>query len=443
MGEQFGGRMLIALAQLVDVGGIVIGDDDRVLLHPHVTFQTTEDVLGQMGGVPVSEGRTQALAELMHDRLGHQRQGHVPVADVEVEGARPLPAQSLVEFEELFDMPPLRIMDAQIEHFRAIGCRQEGFIIEVLGCFSRALDNLIEVLGRILAPAKRLLGSGEARPTRGKLAGQQFGVLLPAGLLVGHRHQQVKGGFQANLFDQLAIEVLAIGHQQRTLADGVENGLGQLQQLRSGLGHGTGGTGAGKTDRLAGLGVQAKEGLRDFDCLEAGIIPKADHLALAGAVETMGIDGQESAGKMAAGSAQLAQSDLETLGLLHGMGGQQIVDSLVGGDKGQSVGHFKTLLTERATLTHARDAEGGFMHQLQGQTRFHVGGWATGPTTEQIPGAQAQMFRHQQPQAELIAGNLIGQQLPHVPLQALGIDRFSALFAASALGLDGGGRISA
>jgi hypothetical protein len=50
------------------------------------------------------------------------------------------------------------------------------------------------------------------------------------------------------------------------------------------------------------------------------------------------------------------------------------------------------------------------------------------------------MLRDEQPQAELIARDFIGQQLAHVSLQAPGIDRFSPLFAASALGLDGAGR---
>ena len=73
---------------------------------------------------------------------------------------------------------------------------------------------------------------------------------------------------------------------------------------------------------------------------------------------------------MAAGPAQSAQSNLEVLGLLNGMGRQQVVDGLIGGDKGQAVGHFKTLLTERTALTNAGDAQSGLMHQLQCQARF-------------------------------------------------------------------------
>ena len=50
------------------------------------------------------------------------------------------------------------------------------------------------------------------------------------------------------------------------------------------------------------------------------------------------------------------------------------------------------------------------------------------------------MFRDEQPQAELIARDFIGQQLADVPLQAFGVGRFGALFAPGALGLDGGSR---
>src|SRR6266699_3168880 len=98
--------------------------------------------------------------------------------------------------------------------------------------------------------------------------------------------------------------------------DGMEDGLGHLQQLRSGLRDGTGGTGAGETNRLVGVRIQAEEGLGNFDRLEPGIIAEADHLALAGTVDPMRIDGQELSGKMAAGAPQFAQGELEALGLL-------------------------------------------------------------------------------------------------------------------------------
>jgi len=100
------------------------------------------------------------------------------------------------------------------------------------------------------------------------------------------------------------------------------------------------------------LGVQAEEGLGDLNGLEAGVIPEPDHLALAGTVEPMGIDGQQLAGEMAAGAPQLAQGDLEALGLLDGMGGQQMVDCLIGSDKGKPLATSKPFwLSERPWRT--------------------------------------------------------------------------------------------
>ena len=139
---------------------------------------------------------------------------------------------------------------------------------------------------------------------------------------------------------------------------------------------------------------------------------------------------------MAGGSAPLAQSDLEALGLFDGVGVEQIVDGLVGGDQGQAVGDLKTLLTEGAALAHPADAQSGLRHPRERQGRFHRWAWTPRPATEQIPGAQAQMFGKQQPQAQWIARNFIGQPLARLPLQAFGISRFGPLFAAGALGLE-------
>jgi hypothetical protein len=53
------------------------------------------------------KGFPQALAQLMDDRLGHQRQGHLPEPDVEVQGASSLPAEVLIEAKELLDVPTI------------------------------------------------------------------------------------------------------------------------------------------------------------------------------------------------------------------------------------------------------------------------------------------------------------------------------------------------
>jgi hypothetical protein len=63
-------------------------------------------------GVPLAEGLTQTLTHLVDGSLSQQRHSHVPVADVEVKRAGPMPTKGLIEFEELLNMPALGIVDA-------------------------------------------------------------------------------------------------------------------------------------------------------------------------------------------------------------------------------------------------------------------------------------------------------------------------------------------
>src|SRR5215475_11126403 len=46
------------------------------------------------------------------------------------------------------------------------------------------------------------------------------------------------------------------------------------------------------------------------------------------------------------------------------------------------------------------------------------------------------MLRHQEPNSDLVAGYLVGQQLANLPLKAGRIARLGALFASGTLGLD-------
>jgi|SRR6266516_3959548 len=82
----------------------------------------------------------------------------------------------------------------------------------------------------------------------------------------------------------------------------------------------------------------AVPGLCHFAGFVLGAEAVATHLALAVAGHSVRVQRQQRALKMLAGSAQFAQGDLQSLGLLKGMGFQQVVDSQVSGDKGQAVG---------------------------------------------------------------------------------------------------------
>ena len=72
-------------------------------------------------------------------------------------------------------------------------------------------------------------------------------------------------------------------------------------------------------------------------------------------------------------------------------------------------------------------------HLLVRQAGLDPSGGSPGPAQEQIPGAQPQMLRDEQPNAHLVAGDFVGQQLAHLPLQTPGIGRSQMELAAGPL----------
>jgi hypothetical protein len=106
---------------------------------------------------------------------------------------------------------------------------------------------------------------------------------------------------------------------------------------------------------------------------------------------------------MASRAAQFTQGDLQLLGLLDSVTVQQVVDGQVGWNEGQAVGQLKTLLGERAPLAIGAQTHGGFIDQVQSQTRLDALGGQAGPGAQQVPSAQPQVLGQQQPNADLIA----------------------------------------
>ncbi len=76
------------------------------------------------------------------------------------------------------------------------------------------------------------------------------------------------------------------------------------------------------------------------------------------------------------------------------------------------------------------------MDQLQREPRFNAGAVLARPSTQQIPSTQTQVLRKQQPQADHIAVNLIGQELAHSAFQAGRITRLRFGAGPGPLGLD-------
>jgi hypothetical protein len=112
------------------------------------------------------------------------------------------------------------------------------------------------------------------------------------------------------------------------------------------------------------------------------------------------------------------------------------VNTLIGSHKRQAVKNLEALLAQTTGRAKMHHPQGGFVNQLQRQTSGKLArGWA-GPARQQIPGAQTQVFRSQQPQADKVARDLIGQQLTDAAFDAEGGDLFSTISSQRAKGLD-------
>jgi hypothetical protein len=138
---------------------------------------------------------------------------------------------------------------------------------------------------------------------------------------------------------------------------------------------------------------------------------------------------------VAAGPSQQTEANLELAGLLAGVCVEQLVDSGVGGQEGQTVSQFETFVTQRSFIAQGRPAQGSLVDQVQGQARGQrVVTEFSGPIAQQIPTAQAQVLGKQQPQSQEIARDLVGQELAHITLKTLRVDANLPLELAGALG---------
>lgn len=95
------------------------------------------------------------------------------------------------------------------------------------------------------------------------------------------------------------------------------------------------------------------------------------------------------------GPSDLSEGDLQALRIGDGVYAEKLMDSLVGGDEGQAVRELEALLRERAAAAHAGGAQRGLVNELKCQARFDPLARLTGPTTEQLPSARAQVLGDQ------------------------------------------------
>lgn len=123
-------------------------------------------------------------------------------------------------------------------------------------------------------------------------------------------------------------------------------------------------------------------------------------------------------------------------GLFDGVSFKQIVDGRIGGNKWQAIGQFEALLGKGALVTIGTQTHSSLVHQMQSHPRFDpIAGLAT-PCAQQVPCTQPEVLGDQKPGANLIAGDLIGEQLTHVALDAAWVDSLKAGLASRALGVD-------
>ena len=90
---EFFGQLLVVSAQLLCVGRVVVGDEDRIAAYTDIAVDGKEEVLREMVGVPMAERFAQAHAQPLDRCLGNQGGSHLGVADVEVLRSAALPAE--------------------------------------------------------------------------------------------------------------------------------------------------------------------------------------------------------------------------------------------------------------------------------------------------------------------------------------------------------------
>lgn len=183
------------------------------------------------------------------------------------------------------------------------------------------------------------------------------------------------------------------------------------------------------------LCVETEEGLGDFVGFDGSVVAVTRHLALARAVEAVGVDGEQLPAQVSPGATQAAQGELERLGLRDGVSRKQVVDGLIRSYERQAVEQIESLLSEAPGGAKVADPQGRFVDQLQRETGRKICWGRAGPLFQQVPCPEAQMFGDEQPEAHEVAGYLIGQQLTDAAFDAYGIGGFAAVFPPGPEGL--------
>jgi len=113
LADQFIGQVFIGGPETFDIGRIVEGYDDGVVMNADIAIEPLEEIATEVRSTPGLEGDAETLTELVGGRLSDERHRHLSVADMEVEGSGAIPTESLIGLEELFDVPAFGVLRTQ------------------------------------------------------------------------------------------------------------------------------------------------------------------------------------------------------------------------------------------------------------------------------------------------------------------------------------------
>ena len=165
-----------------------------------------------------------------------------------------------------------------------------------------------------------------------------------------------------------------------------------------------------------GIGIESEKGLADPERPGFLALAVSPHVPLAIAADTMRIDRQKFANEIPRGPADASQGNLQSLGVSHRVGTEQLVDGQIAGHERQPVGQLESSLAQRTPSPYAGATQRGFMDQLECQSRLNLLRRLAAPSAQQVPSSHPQMLRNQKPQANQVARDFVGQELSHAAL---------------------------
>src|SRR5260221_12470541 len=219
----------------------------------------------------------------MDNSLGEQGHRHLPQADMQVEGARALPTQVLIETEEFLNVPTIRKILSQGGHFRTRCGADEALKVILFRPFAGPLNvTVVRLAGKAAAWVKGFHGKCETGPVPGEALRRQGSIMMLESLGVTQGNQQVKIGVFSEVIRQLYGEVLNVGDDEGALAwFGIgENFLCQSEQFLGGGGEVASAAGVGQAKRLASFGIQEEKRLGLLGRQFVGLGTALDHVAL-------------------------------------------------------------------------------------------------------------------------------------------------------------------